>query len=255
MKPIINLYKPVSLTPLQAIEKFKRQNPEYQSTKISYPGRLDPMAEGILLLLIENENKKMIQYMKLNKEYQAQILFGIETDSYDILGIPNLNKNTNLEPQLIKKKIKELKGSYNQTLPPYSSYKIKGKALFHYARTNQLDKIKLPERTIQIKNLKINSVHTITGNKLLKQIKTKINNLKGDFRQKEIIKKWNSLLKSNLETKYLLADITLSCSTGTYIRSIANDLGKRLNTSAILINLKRTKIGKYNINNSIRLSN
>jgi len=248
------LYKPVSLTPLQAIEKFKEQNPEYKSAKISYPGRLDPMAEGLLILLVENENKKMIQYMKLNKEYQAQIIFGFGTDSYDILGIAQPDKNIKLEPQVIKKKIKELKGSYNQTLPAYSSYKIKGKALFHYARTNQLDKIKLPKKTIQIKDLKINSIHTITGNKLLKQITTKINNLKGDFRQEEILKKWNSLLKTNLEEKYTVADITLSCSTGTYIRSIADDLGKRLNTSAILINLKRTKIGNYNLKNSVKIN-
>lgn len=253
MKPIINLYKPISLTPLQAVEKFKKQHQEYSKAKISYPGRLDPMAEGILILLVGSENKKMLQYMKLNKEYQAQILLGFETDSYDILGLPTPNKNLEIEHQLIKKKIKEFKGAYKQTLPPYSSYRIKGKALFYYARTNQLDKITLPERTVQIKDLKINSIHTTTGNKLLKQIQRKINNLEGDFRQEEILKKWNQLLEPNLETKYILADITISCSTGTYIRSIANDLGKKLNTSAILINLKRTKVGKYGLKGSMKI--
>ena len=59
MKNIINIYKPVSITPLQAIEKFKLQNPCYKNQKISYPGRLDPMAQGILLLLVGNENKKI----------------------------------------------------------------------------------------------------------------------------------------------------------------------------------------------------
>ncbi len=58
MKSLINLYKPCSKTPLQAVEEFRLQNPKYKTKKISYPGRLDPVAEGILILLIGEENKK-----------------------------------------------------------------------------------------------------------------------------------------------------------------------------------------------------
>ncbi len=251
MKKILNIYKPVSLTPLQTIETLKKQKPEYQNKKISYPGRLDPMAEGILILLIEEENKKITQYMKLNKEYRAKFLLGFSTDTYDILGIPKKYPNKEIETNLIKKTIKSFKGNFNQTLPPYSSYKIKGKPLFHYARKNQLPK-ELPKKQAKILQIKINSIYKINNNKILKQIKTKINNLKGDFRQKEILNHWEKLLKDKQEN-HQIADITIFCSSGTYIRAIADELGKKIEKGAILFNLIRTQIGKHKIRNSMKL--
>ena len=58
MNKVINLYKPVGFTPLQAVERFKEENVRYKKEKISYPGRLDPMAQGVLLLLVGDETKK-----------------------------------------------------------------------------------------------------------------------------------------------------------------------------------------------------
>lgn len=251
MKRLINLYKPSSTTPLQAIELFKKQNPKYRNQKISYSGRLDPMAQGVLLLLIGDENKKITEYMRLNKEYRAQILIGFETDAYDILGMPKLNSMINFNKSELKKTIKSFQGTYNQTLPPYSSYKVKGRPLFHRARTNTLPK-QLPKKVVTIKYIKINSVHTITGNRLLKQITNKISSLEGDFRQREILDEW-SKLSFNKKDKFTVLDITLSVSSGTYLRSIANELGKKLNTGAILLNLTRTKVGRYGIKDCIRL--
>ncbi len=250
MRNIINLYKPVSITPLQAIEKFKEQNPFYKSKKMSYPGRLDPMAQGVLLFLVGDENKKMIQYMKLGKEYRAQVLFGFSSDSYDILGIPE-KKDKEIDIKLLKKQIKQLKGPYNQEIPPYSSLRIKRKPLFYYARNNQLSDIELPKKMIKINGIEINSIHTITTNRLLKQIRQKIKSLKGDFRQEDILKKWEELLNEESK-KFIVADITIACSSGTYIRTIANDLGKSFG-GALLLNLIRTKVGKFSVKNSFRL--
>ena len=72
MKQIINLNKPISITPLEAVKKFQKKNPEYKNKKIGYAGRLDPMAEGILLLLIEDINKEITKYMNLDKTYKVQ---------------------------------------------------------------------------------------------------------------------------------------------------------------------------------------
>jgi len=253
MKKLIVLYKPVGLTPLQAVEIFKNQNLEYKNKKISYPGRLDPMAEGILILLVGNENKKIVQYMKLDKEYSAQILFGFSTDSYDILGLPEKSNKDYPEIRELKKQIKNLKGNYIQKLPAFSSYKIKGKSLFYYARNNLLDNIEIPERSVKIKQIKINSIYTITGNRLLKQINKKIDLLQGDFRQKQIKKKWEEVIGKDKEGKYLVTDLTISCGSGTYIRAIANDLGKKFN-SALLINLIRTRVGKFSLKEAVRIN-
>jgi len=252
MKKIINLYKPVAITPLRAIEKFRLNNPEYKNKKMSYPGRLDPMAEGVLLLLVGNENKKMTSYMKLDKEYKAQILFGFKSDSFDILGLPEKNM-IDIDIKQLKKQIKQFKGQYHQKIPPFSSLRIKRKPLFYYARTNQLENIDIPIKTVVIKNIIINSVHTITSNRLLKEIKNKINKLKGDFRQDNILERWENLLIDKNE-RYIVTEVTIACSSGTYIRAIANDLGKIFG-SALLLNLIRTKVGKFSIKDSIKLKN
>ena len=67
MQSVIPVYKPLGLTPLQAIVKFKKLFPDYANEKISYAGRLDPMAEGLLLLLVGEENKQRNEYEDLSK--------------------------------------------------------------------------------------------------------------------------------------------------------------------------------------------
>lgn len=239
MKNIINLYKPLGLTPLQAVEMFKAENPEHVECKIGYAGRLDPMAEGILLLLVDDENKNMTKHMKHDKTYEAEIVLNIRTDSYDLLGIPKPSKEIELE-----KDLSQIKKQKIQELPPYSAYLINGKPLFWYARNNKLP-TKLPTTNIKIKKLKLDEEKTINNKQLLKNIIEKINLVKGDFRQKQIINKWTKLLKS--KQNYKIIKLTISCTSGTYIRSIANQL------NGTLYSLKRTKLGRYSVKNSLKL--
>jgi len=252
MKKIINLYKPVGLTPLQAVEKFKLNNLRYKKEKISYPGRLDPMAQGVLLLLVGDENKKMKQYMGFDKEYRARILLGFCSDSYDVLGLPVAGKVCDLDISLIKKTIKKFKGDYKQKLPVYSSYRIKGKSLFYYARKGELDKIKIPFKNVEIKKIKINSVYTIGSGKLLKEVVEKIQKVDGDFRQEEILENWNKLLIGKNE-KYFVVEVVINCSSGTYIRAIADDVGQKLGCKGLLFGLERLSVGKFNVKDSVRL--
>ena len=190
MKKTISLFKPVGITPLQAIEKFKEKNPKYNKIKMGYAGKLDPMAEGVLLILVGEEGKKIYEYTTLDKEYQAKILFGISTDTYDILGLSKIGNEKNKESEDIdinelKKRIKSLRGNYEQEIPIFSSKFVK------YARKKK--KIDLPKKIIKIKDIKINSVFSITSSNLLKEIVRKISLLKGDFRQDEILEKWKKL--------------------------------------------------------------
>src|SRR5690348_16589190 len=66
---------------------LKKQFPELATSRIGYAGRLDPMAEGLLLLLVGDENKQRVSYEKLAKVYSVELLFGFATDSHDILGL------------------------------------------------------------------------------------------------------------------------------------------------------------------------
>jgi tRNA pseudouridine(55) synthase len=87
MNKVLNLYKQAGETPLECILRFKKINPEYENVKMTYAGRLDPLAEGVLLVLTGEEvyNKEM--FLNLKKEYEVEVLFGFETDTFDILGL------------------------------------------------------------------------------------------------------------------------------------------------------------------------
>jgi tRNA pseudouridine55 synthase len=85
---VLKLYKKVGETPLECLERFRKNHPKFKNQKMTYAGRLDPLAEGELLVLVGESCKNKEKYLKLDKEYLVDILFGFETDSYDLLGLP-----------------------------------------------------------------------------------------------------------------------------------------------------------------------
>lgn len=251
MKNIINLYKPSSITPINAIKKFKEKNKGYKKKSVSYAGRLDPIAEGVMPLIIGDETKNLKKYLKLDKTYKTKILFGIKTDSLDILGLPSKYNYVKIDVDEFKEVIKSFIGDYRQKIPAFSSKKINKKALVKLARKNLISHDELPERVVRIKNIKFNNIETINNIWLEKYIINKISKLDGDFRQEIIIKSWKNVLK-NCE-KLVYVSLTIDCSSGTYIRAIAEDLGKKLNTNAIVLELIRTRVGKYKIKDSVKI--
>lgn len=241
---MINVYKPVGVSPLDVIRELQEKDLKYKDVPITYAGRLDPMAEGVLLLLSGDEVYKKEEYMKLDKEYEAEILFGFETDTYDILGIAEPLQLTVVLKD-IEKKIVNLTGDISLPLPPYSSYKIEGKPLFMWAREGKLSDIEIPVRTTQVHNAEVLNSYEIDSEELFKKIEEKIKKTEGDFRQKEILNKWQEVLRE--EQKYFVIKAKFKVSSGTYIRSIANHLG------GILFSLKRTKVEDFDIKDSQKL--
>ena len=243
MKKIIYVWKPVGFTPLEAINKLKEKHSEYKKQTISYAGRLDPMAEGILVLLIGRENIKRENYLKLDKDYEAEIVLGISTDTYDSLGkiekvfLKGISKNG------IKNQLNKFVGKKEQIYPPYSSKTVKGKPLFWWARNKKINEVDIPFREIEIYSIDLLSVSLVSSENLSKQIVKNIEKLKGDFRQKEIIKDWQNLAKEYEKNEFTKIKIKVSCSSGTYIRRLADDLGQYLRTVSFAYSIKRTKIG------------
>lgn len=252
MKCLLNLYKSLGQTPLESIERFRELNKKYDKEKMSYAGRLDPMAEGVLLVLVGDKTKKIGDYLKLDKEYEAEILFGIKSDSCDVLGIAEMGENEEINEKALKKKLKMMKGKYEQKIPKYSSYKIKGKPMFYYARSGK--KIEDVKKVVKIKGIKIKNIYKISSEKLLKEVLRKIDLVKGDFRQEEIKKRWRKLFNfSNPPNpKFTVAKVIISCSSGTYIRAIADDVGSFYG-GGLLLSLKRTRVGEFDVKDSLRL--
>ena len=102
---VLKLYKDLGETPLECVERFKSDNPEYKDLPMTYAVMLDPMAEGLLIVLVGEECKKKDEYLGLSKEYVFEVLFGFMTDTYDLLGLPKTSeiKDANFDKFLGKR--------------------------------------------------------------------------------------------------------------------------------------------------------
>jgi len=234
---VLEIQKKLGETPLEAMKGFVFDNPKYDGVPMTYAGRLDPMAEGKLLILFGDECKNKDKYLGMDKEYEFEILFGFKTDSYDLLGI---SEEISADKGLIKKDLEKelilLVGKRKQKYPPFSSKTIKGVPLFK--KTRDGDVFDLPEREIEIYSVNFLGFREINQSNLLKEIKRRISFVRGDFRQEIIIKKWEENLSKKKEEDYLIAKVKIKCSSGTYVRSLVNELSFHATTFSI----NRTKI-------------
>ncbi len=252
MKKIIILNKKEGETPLEAMGRFRlknKQNKDYKDIKMTYAGRLDPMASGLLLVLAGEEVKKKEKYLVLNKEYDFEVLFGFATDTYDILGKVMhclIRSNGRIDKETLEKEInnnlKYFTGKFVQEYPKYSSKTVKGKPLFMYARKGE--EVEMPSREVAVSSLKFLKLRKINNKKLLVNIEKRIVKVRGDFRQKEIINLWQKKLLKK-ESEYFIGSFKIKCSTGTYVRGIAHSLGEKMQIPALAFSIKRTKIGKW----------
>jgi tRNA pseudouridine(55) synthase len=234
-------------TPLATLEKFRTRNKKYSSTKLTYAGRLDPMASGLLLVLAGPEVKNKEKYLKLGKTYEFSVLFGFSTDTYDILGKVQqkqiyLGSKKDLAT-LIQNNLKYFKGSFVQKYPVFSSKTVAGKQLFQYAREGV--EVEIPEKEVQVKKLKFLELKKISGQKLNSLIESRIEKVSGDFRQKKIIQIWRKNLRNKKATQFFLASFEIECGSGVYVRGIADELGKKIGLPALAFSIKRTQIGKW----------
>ncbi|MBD3280975.1 hypothetical protein GF389_05690, partial [Candidatus Dojkabacteria bacterium] len=206
-------------------------------------GRLDPMAHGQLLVLVGDECKKRDQYQNLSKEYRFRVIFGLQTDTYDMLGLVKNEVNTESIQKLSKEEIEEVAtsfvGKYEQSYPPYSSKPVDGKPLFQWAREGRLDEIKIPTKLVEVMSLQVINHSTILGSELLDYLSENIQKVKGDFRQEAIQEKWDEVLSMYESTEFPVIEFKATVSSGTYVRSIANEMGQKLGTGAFALEIER----------------
>lgn len=206
---IIN--KPAGPTSHDIIDKLRRIT---GIKKIGHAGTLDPLATGVLICAIGREaTREISKFVKTDKEYEAEIMLGAVSDTYDRTGtITNSQlRITNCELDCIKNVLKEFIGKQKQVPPMYSAKKVGGKKLYQLARAGK--EIKRQPSDIEIYNIKI------------------------------------------LEYKWPLLKIKVKCSSGTYIRSLAHDIGRKLGRGAYLKELQRTAVGNFNIKQAVDLKN
>lgn len=248
MKKVIILNKKEGQTPLLALESYKRKNPKYADIPMTYAGRLDPMASGVLVILAGKKIKDKEKYLSLNKEYSFSVLLGFGTDTYDILGkvVKSKAYDEKFRRELVKRikdNLKYYTGNVKQTYPAYSSKTVKGRLLFDYARNNE--EVILPERNVFVKELIFKNMIKISGEKLMVDISKRIKKVVGNFRQDKILQTWSEKLLAVKDKSFFVASFSIKCSSGTYVRALANSLGEKLRIPALAFSIKRTKVGRF----------
>ena len=151
MDGIILINKPTGLTSYDVIRNLKKQ---LNMSKIGHAGTLDPMASGLLVVLVGKATKLSDYLLNQTKEYEGEITFGFLYDTLDITGNLLDLKKPNLTQNKLVEAFKYFNGLKYQQMPPkYSALKIKGKKAYQLARENQ--EVVLMPREVEIKELKL----------------------------------------------------------------------------------------------------
>lgn len=250
---VLNLYKQLGETPHERLERLRTQKPHYEHEVLSYAGRLDPMAEGVMLCLVGSANKRREAYLELSKEYVLDILFGFSTDTYDVLGrVMETGDAEGIEKAQITRGLNEFRGHIEQEYPPYSSKTVEGKSLFEWARQGALSALVMPSRAVTIYHIDVESVYKVPEAMLLQYIEDGVSRVTGDFRQEEVLRLWRRHLKKEGDREFPAATVRIECTSGTYARSIAHGLGQELGVPALALHILRTKVGDYSVEKSLK---
>lgn len=236
---------------MECIQRFAKETLELKGQKMTYMGRLDPLAEGVLLMASGEDVKRKEEFLGLDKEYDFVSVFGFETDSYDILGkIMRVENLKNFSENAVRGVAQIYEGEREQKYPPYSSKMI------NITRNSQNQNLEKDEegntKKITIHKLKFHGLDTLSSKEFFGRLLMDISRVKGDFRQHEILALWKEILLNGKPADYFLGKFSAHVSSGTYIRSLVNDMGKTLGCGATTLSIKRTRVGDYKIEDGIR---
>lgn len=204
---IINLYKPKGYTSHDAVARIKRF---CGTRRVGHAGTLDPMATGVLPILVGKAAAAQEYLMNHDKTYIAGMRFGITTDTGDITGNVLCENPVRLTADEVMTAANKFVGRISQVPPMYSAIKKDGKKLYELAREG----ITVEREARQIEIYHITPVETVS------------------------------------ETDFLLE---VSCSKGTYIRTLCEDIGKELGCGGALFSLERTRCGEFYAKDAVTL--
>ena len=210
MDGIIVINKPIGCTSYNIVYRVKKIFKE----KVGHTGTLDPLATGVLPILIGKGTKLSNYLMEHDKEYIATLKLGKKTDTLDAEGevIEEREVDDNIfNRDKIDEVLNKFIGKIEQIPPLYSAIKVNGKKLYEYARNGQ--NVEVKPRQVEI---------------------YKINLLNIDKEQKEIKFKVN-------------------CSKGTYIRTLCLDIAEKLGSIGYMSSLQRTRVGRFKLEDAITI--
>jgi tRNA pseudouridine55 synthase len=220
MDGLLVMDKPAEMTSHDVVARVRHILHE---RRIGHTGTLDPFATGVLVLLL-GKATRLAQFLSgEDKEYDAVIRLGYATDTGDRTGTridgPTVAGAGTFGEQHIEKALASLRGWIDQVPPMFSAKKRDGKKLYELARRGE---------TVDREPVRV-CIHEFTA-----------------------IKTDGELIKDNLDGTFDFR-AHVSCSSGTYVRTLAEDFGKRLSVGAHLAELRRTRVGDFSVESAITL--
>lgn len=245
MQTVIPIYKFPGETPLATIDRLRVAYPEYAEIPLTYAGRLDPMADGLLLLLAGEARFSKDEYLKLPKTYVITALFGVSTDTGDLLGMPKIQENIDISELVtnIQAVLPKFLGTIDQKYPAFSSKPIDGKPSFVHAKLGR--DVEKQEHSVEIQAISLESIEEITSEKLFHDITKKISQVPGDFRQNEIREAWQKALQNKAIFK--IVRLVISCGSGTYMRQLIPDIAENIGILGCCHHIYRSKVGDFGL--------
>ncbi len=209
MDGVILVDKPIGMTSFSLASRVRRLT---GSKKSGHAGTLDPMATGVMAVMLGGATKLSEYLSSEDKRYTAGVKFGITTDTMDMEGEVVSERKCDFTLSDLEDAIRKFSGRITQVPPKYSAIKVNGRKLYSYARNGE--EVEIPSREVEIYEL--------------------------------------NLLSFDEENFEAVFDVY--CSKGTYIRSLANDIGEYLSCGATLTSLRRTQSGNFYISDCVTLS-
>ena len=193
---------------ITSFDVIRRLRKQTGIKKMGHAGTLDPLATGLMIIGVNEGTKRMEEFLKLDKTYIAEILLGTRTDTGDLEGeVIEVRDVYDVEEDYVEETINNFHGVFDLPVPKYSAIKKDGKALYEYAREG-VD-IEVPIKPMKVHKSKFLGVEEVTEGFILK----------AEF----------------------------DVASGVYIRSLVEYLGQFLDVPATLANLRRTRIGDFDI--------
>ena len=208
MQGLLLLNKPKGITSFSAVSSVKRNACQ---KRVGHTGTLDPMATGVLPVLLGRATALSSLMLDADKRYIAKIKLGVTTDTEDITGRVLTENKVDITPEQLEASLTHFTGKISQRPPMYSALKKDGVRLYDLARKGQV--VEIPEREIEIFSIK---------------------------------------LLSPMDTQNCFT-VETHVSKGTYIRSLARDIGEYLGCGATLAELKRTYAAGFDIDDCVDL--
>lgn len=238
VEEILFINKPVGVTSYDVIRDLKKK---YPGEKIGHAGTLDPLAEGLLICLVgKDATKRQMEFMGKDKVYEFEFMLGVQTDTSDILGL--ILNSSSYAPESIKQ-MPVNAGKFQQQIPPFSAVKIKGKPLYRWYLSGQIDQVEIPTNEVEIYEIEELSRNTLSKPDIEKRITEILNTVKSGFRNEQVKETWIKFFAETTQENFLLVKMKAHVSKGTYIRSIVEKIGQDLGMGATCLNIKRTQVG------------